>query len=176
MNQANDSLPIGVVIERREIESRWADHSWRPVSIIPGAPPVAEWKEIRTGEGWVQFHAATLPLEIFGKETEGYRVNLANNPPVVYVVLRPGEEVEDNEVEPMLVTVCPFEANSYEESGDEIVEGIPMPPDILAWLQKFVDDNHVEEPFKKRKRKKAFDPRKGGGEMRPKPRAPADGF
>lgn len=173
--QPRDSLPIGVVIERRDIDSRWADHSWIPVSIIPGAPPVSDWKELRSGDGWVHFHAATLPLEIFAGETEGYRVNLANDPPFVYVVLARGEEAEDHEVEPVLVTVCPFEAGSYEESGDEIVEGIPMPPDIESWLHTFVVDNHVEQPFKKRKRKKAFDPRKGHGELRAKPRAPVDG-
>ena len=60
---------------------------------------------------------------------------------------------------PFLVTVCPYEAESYTESGEEIVEGVPMPPEILGWVQAFVDTHHVDQPFKKRKQKKAYDPR-----------------
>ena len=30
-----------------------------------------------------------------------------------------------------------------------------MPDEVASWVQKFIDDYHVEEPFKKRKNKKA---------------------
>ncbi|MGB0670100.1 MAG: DUF3305 domain-containing protein [Rhodospirillales bacterium] len=172
--QPQDGLPMGVVIERRAIDSPWADHAWKPVAVIPGAPEVSDWKEIASGEGWVHYHAATLPLRIYAGETEGYRVNLSNSPPLVFVVLRRGEEAEDHDVEPALVTVCPYEASGYEESGDEIVEGIPMAEDLRAWLADFVNRHHVEQPFKKRKRK-PFDPRKDS-DTRPRPRVPVDGF
>ncbi len=68
---------------------------------------------------------------------------------------------QDHDVVPFLVTACPYEAESYIESGDEIVEGVPMPDVVLAWVEDFVEAHHVEEPFKKRKRK-PYDPRKGG--------------
>ena len=60
-----------------------------------------------------------------------------------------------------MVTICPYEAESYTECDEEIVEGVPMPDQIGAWVQQFVDSYHVDEPFKKRKNKKAYDPRKG---------------
>jgi len=50
---------------------------------------------------------------------------------------------------------------SYIESGDEIVEGVPMPDAVLAGVGDFVETHHVEVAFKKRKRK-PYDPRKGG--------------
>ncbi len=161
MKRVAHSLPTGVVVERREVDNRWQDHAWRPVAVIPGAPPVEEWRVLHRGEGWVHYHAATLELELHRKETEGYRVNLAQSPPVVFVVLRPGEEDGEHDFEPFLVTVCPYEALDYGESGEEIVEGVPMPDEVAAWVQAFVDEHHVDVPFKKRKRK-PYDPRRGG--------------
>ena len=162
MAQMTESIPLGIMIERRAIENRWRKHDWRPIAVLPGAEADVRWRLLREDETVAQFHAATLPLDLYQKETEGYRVNLANTPPMVYVVLRPGEEYGDEDVEPFLITACPFEAESYAESGDEIVEGVPMPPEILARVTAFVGQHHVEEVFKKRKRK-PYDPRKRGG-------------
>src|SRR5690606_30672543 len=34
------SMPLGVVVERREIDNRWQPFAWKAVAVIPGAPPV----------------------------------------------------------------------------------------------------------------------------------------
>lgn len=159
MAQAVESLALGVVIERRDINNRWRKHDWRPIAVLPGAAADTRWRLLRQDGPAAVFHAATLTLELYQKETEGYRVNLANTPPVIYVVLRAGEEHGEEDVEPFLLTACPFEAESYAESGDEIVEGVPMPSDVLAFVQDFTARHHVDEPFKKRKRE-PYDPRK----------------
>ncbi len=158
-----ESLPLGVVLERRRIDNPWEDFDWRPVAVIPGAPardPEGEWRTLDEGEDWVQFHSGTLPLELFRRETEGYKFNLSNDPPRVFVVVRGGEEAEvPHDVVPFLVTACPYEAQDYLDSGEDIVEGVPMPAVVLAWVQDFVDKHHVDEPFKKRKQKR-LDPDK----------------
>jgi hypothetical protein len=41
-----------------------------------------------------------------------------------------------------------------------------MPPDLVAWVQAFVDKHHVDEPFYKRKRKR-YDPDEAGFGRRP---------
>ena len=151
------SIPVGIVIERREIDNPWQDFSYKPIAIIPHAQKPEGWQKMQTGQGWVHFHACTLTLELHKGETEGYRYNLSQPVSSVYIVLRPGEERDDNDVEPFHVTVCPYEAMKYAESGDEIVEAVLMPEDILAWVKTFVDDFHVDEPFKKRKNKKHMD-------------------
>ena len=161
---AIDSMRVGIVIERRAIDSRWADHTWLPISVIPGAAPLKnpnEWVRLRAGEGWEHFLIGSLEIELFRRETEGYRANLSNVMPYIYVVLARGTEEDEPEIFPFLVTVCPYEAESYTEGDEEIVEGVPMPEEIAAWLQQFVDSYHVDEPFKKRKNKKAYDPNKG---------------
>ena len=150
---ADAVMAMGVVIERRESGSPWQDFTWRPVAVIANAA-TASWREFRRGEGWVQFHAATLPLELFKGETEGYLANLAQEPPKVFAVLRPGDSADELEPEPFHLTVCPYEAMGYGESGDEIVEGVAMPDEVIAWLQAFVQAHHVEVPFKKRRNRR----------------------
>ncbi len=162
MTQATDIMPVGVVVERRELDNKWVDHDWRPVAVIPGAPRIDDWRQTIAGDGWVQYHAATLDIEIFAKETEGYRVNLQSTNPAVYVVLRPNTDSGSvHEVDVFHVTVCPFEASLYTDIGDDIVEGVPMPLEIAAWIADFVDKHHVEVPFVKRQRL-PHHPKKGG--------------
>ena len=159
-----ETIPVGIVIERREIDNPWQDYTWAPVSVIPGAPPMEttdEWKELQHGDGWIQYHAGTLELELFSGETDGYRKNLAEQQPFVYIVLNPGEEADEPEIMPFLATVSPHEAAYYTEDSEQIVEGVPMPEEMVAWVSEFVDKHHVEVPFKKRKRK-PYDPRKIG--------------
>lgn len=152
-----ETLPLGVVIERRKIDNPWQDYTWRPVAVIPGASPCdprGAWKEIGEGEGWVRYHAGTLNLNLFRKETEGYRVNLSQDPPRIFVCLRSGEDMDcEHEVAPFLVTVCPYEAQDYQDSGEEIVETVAMPDGVVAFVQAYIDEHHVDEPFYKRKRK-----------------------
>ena len=161
---ALESMRVGIVIERRKIDNRWTDYTWEPISVIPGAAPLKdphEWLPLRSGEGWEHFLIGSLEIELFRRETEGYRANLSNVTPYVYVVLAKGTEADEPEILPFLATVCPYEAESYTEGDEEIVEGVPMPDEVGAWLQQFVDRHHIEEPFKKRKNKKAYDPSKG---------------
>ncbi|MGH6728372.1 MAG: DUF3305 domain-containing protein [Pseudolabrys sp.] len=149
---ANVKMPVSVVVERRAATNRWADYLWRPVGVLP---PIAgeRGKQLAEGDGWAQYHAGTLDLELFSGETEGYLNNLSQNVPVVYVVLRRNGDGTGLEFEPFLVTVCPYEAMGYASGGDEIVESVPMPVEIMAWAREFTERHHVAEPFRKRKNK-----------------------
>jgi hypothetical protein len=166
---ALEKLNVGIVVEQREIDNPWQDFTWTPVGVLPGTTAVGDdWKLLRKGDGWSHFLIGNLDIELFKGETEGYRYNLTNHPPRVYIVLSAGEEADDPEVIPFLVTVCPYEAESYSENGEDIVEGVVMPDEMIGWVQAFIDKYHVDVPFKKRKRTKAYDPRKEGFSRRPK--------
>jgi hypothetical protein len=167
------TMPLGIVVERRSSDNQWVDFEWNVVSVLPGAAEIEDWVELRKGSDqngdWVQYHAATLPLEIFRKETEGYKFNLTLEQPAIFIVLRESDEEEDeHEIFPFLATVCPYEAQDYLDSSEEIVESVPMPEGVMAWLSQYIEQHYVEEPFKKRKRK-AFDPRKEGFDKPPPP-------
>jgi Protein of unknown function (DUF3305) len=145
---------LGVVVERRKSRSPWQDWTWRPASVIVGAPPLgAGWRELVRGQDWIQYHAANLPLELDRTDTEAYLLNLSQKPPRVYVVLRAAGAAAEQPWRPLLITASPVEAEGYLASGDEIVEGVTMPLPVVAWLQEFVKRHHVEEPFVKRKRR-----------------------
>jgi Protein of unknown function (DUF3305) len=153
-------MPLGVVVERRELDNRWQRFGWKSVAVIPGAPPIEAWRELARGDRFVRWHAATLPLELHRTETEAYRVNLSGRSPAIYVVLRkvePSEKSAGNEIVPFLVTASPYEAEGYLE-GEDVVEAAPMPEGLIAWVQAFIQRHHVDEVFVKRERKRA----KGG--------------
>lgn len=161
------TMPIGIVVERRELNNRWQKVAWKPVGVLPGAPPIEASKVLLRGDGWVHYHMATLTLELHRKETLGYKTNLNSQPPRLYVILRTTDDPDDDqEVRPFLITASPFESQDYLDSGDDIVEGVTMPDAVVAWVQAFCDHHHVDEPFKKRKRKR-YDPDEVGFGRRP---------
>ena len=153
-------MPVGVILERREIDNPWESHSWTPVAVVPGASDMPAWTEVSRGDGWVQYYAGTLLLELNRDETDDYRYNLANDPPAVYVLLREDDEAEAG-IAPAKVTVAPSEAQAILDTEEYGLEPVPMPDAIRAWLGAYVEAYHVDQPFYKRKRK-PYDPRKGG--------------
>jgi len=145
------SIPVGVVIARERIDHQWQDFIWRAVGLLPGAPEISQWRELRSSDDWTQYHAATLPLQLFRSDTQAYIDNLGNREPVIYVVIREEEQDSENPIEVHLVTASPYEAQDYMDSGDDIVDAIEMPDEIFEWVKIFVDEHHKETKFKKRK-------------------------
>ena len=165
--QRMDVMRMGIVVEWRAVDHPWQDHEWVPVAVLPGAADTDEWRELARGDGWIRYFAGTLPLELHRRETEAYKVNLSNVRPEIYVLLsEPDDPDAEHEIEPFLVTASPYDAQDYQDAGDEILEGVPIPEDVLAWIEDFVERHHVDEPFRKRKRKR-YDPNEVGFGRRP---------
>ena len=153
--QKSDSLQLGIILERRDSDHPWLDHEWVFVGVIPGAPEIDGFKVLREAPGVVQYHAATLELELHRAEAEGYQYNLTSPEPSLFVVLRDDEEDEtDWPIIAELVTASPYEAQDYMDSSEELVERILIPQSIQEWIGEFVDAHYTEEPFKKRRRDK----------------------
>ena len=150
MIEPAQSMPLGVVIRRTPGVTRWARWNWQAVAVLPGAPP-ADWREMRREGEAVEFHAATVPLELHRADAEAYRAGLSTRTPAIAVVLR---QDGGDRPEVLLATASPYEAQDYADSGEEQIEKIAMPPALLAWVTDFVDEFHVEEEFKKRRRDK----------------------
>lgn len=167
-------MPVGVVVQRRAGGGRWQNWQWKPVALLPGAGP-ADWRVLREEGTTTEFHAGTRELELHRTETEAYRVALANDPPSAYVVLAPDDDPDsDREYQLKAVTASPFEAQDCLDSGEELVEPVPMPPGLIAWIREFVDRHHVDEPFRKRKRREVDTSRTEDGKGDPRIRQLAD--
>jgi hypothetical protein len=148
---AEVSRIVGVILERRPAKSRWADHVWRVVEVLDGQAAVEPFSQLAVlADGTVRYFAGNIPLTLHRTETEAYRTNLAGDR-VLYAVLRP-DETGTHPFSLHTVTASPQAASEFLESSEELVEAVPMPASIVAWVESFCAAHHKEEPFSKRQR------------------------
>jgi hypothetical protein len=143
-------IPVGVVAERRKAKSRWADFLWRPVSVFAGIASAAPWTPLDTEAETTLFFAGGAVIELHRTETTNYRDNLASAAPALWVVMRP--TASDPPYELLAVTADPAEGEAFTDAGSNLVEAVPMPPDIVEIVGRFIARHHVERPFVKRQR------------------------
>ena len=154
MHQRCLSLPLGIVLRKTPGVTRWAKWNWKVVAVLPGAGQEC-WRELRRDGDAVEYHAATVPLELWRTDTEAYLTELSTRAPSIYVVMRkPVEQEAEHELDIVLATASPYDAQDYADNGEDIVELVPMPEGLIALIQKFIQEHHVEEKFVKRKRDK----------------------
>lgn len=174
METSKITMPLGIVIRRQPGVTRWAKHVWRVVAVLPGAGP-ADWAELRRDGDVVEFHAATVPLDLHRADAEAYKVSLTMEPPTVFVVLRHDDDPQStHDYAVHTATASAYEAQDYQDSGEEIVEPVPMPEGLVAWVRSFTDVHFEEEQFKKRKRRRYFEDLKEDGIGDPRIRQTAD--
>jgi hypothetical protein len=154
-------LALGVVVERSRAATPWQEYVWLPVGVVVGSPLREPWAMMHEDPHATQFFAGEYEIELTPRETGNYQVNLAAEQPAVYVVLRFEDGAAPLGVRVQLVTVSPAEAQGYLEGGADVVEPVPMPESVAVWLSAYVAAYHVEEPFRKRQRRK-LDPREIG--------------
>ncbi|MCP1335410.1 DUF3305 domain-containing protein [Futiania mangrovi] len=155
------TIPLGVIVERRPAKNPWADHVLRAIAVTEDPPPdLAPWT-LLVREGEVErYHAGTAQIELHRKETEAYLENFLDDRPQIFVVLRRDDEDDASPFGFHLfcVSASPFYAQNLMDSGEDIVDPVPMPAAVAQRVRAFVDFHHVEEPFAKRKRRKAAEP------------------
>lgn len=145
-------VPVGVVMARESVDSPWEDHIWRAEGVFLHAPETSAWRELHRSDTVMHVHAATLMLELHPKETAGYVANLGGDTPSVYVIFRYRLGDQERPVDVALVTASSHEAEAYGQVEEERVGAVAMPDALVALLEAFVAEHHVEEPFVKRQR------------------------
>ena len=149
--QKSISMALGIVVRRVPGVTRWVDYIWKAVAVLPGAGP-AHWKELRRVGDAVEYHAATVHLELFRTDTEAYLQGLSTKNPAIYVVMRDSDGLDPLEV--VMATASPFEAQDYADTGEELVEKVLMPEGLVAWVRDYVEAHHEDQVFVKRRRDK----------------------
>ncbi|MFN3890429.1 MAG: DUF3305 domain-containing protein [Beijerinckiaceae bacterium] len=167
----NETREVGVLVRRTKVDNPWIDHVWSPAGVLDDAPQTPPWTRLSSEQGEDLFYAGAGYIELHRSETGNYRDNLIDGDPQLWVGLKEAEG--GAEVELVAVTADPTEGESLFESG-LIVGKTPMPAAIAAWIAAYVDANHVERAFQKRKRDKSGpDPRKNPGARSGPPRGGA---
>ncbi len=144
------TIPVGIIGERVTAESPWVDFLWRPTDVLPGQPGTPPWTKISDAGDRVTFYAGPATIELHRAATAQYRDNLATGSPLLWVVLR--ETGAEPPYDLYLVTADPSEGEGMTETGNDIVDSVPMPDSVRDRIAAFVAEHHVEEVFVKRKR------------------------
>jgi hypothetical protein len=143
-------IAVGVVVERRKARSMWVDCLWRPVTVFAGIPPLAPWTPLGTEAETSLLYAGEAMIELHRTEVTNYRDNLASGAPTLWVVMC--STASDPPYRLLAVTADPAEGEAFTDAGNNLVEAVPMPPDIAEIVSRFVARHHVERPFIKRQR------------------------
>src|SRR6267154_2024472 len=131
----------------------WVDFLWRPVSVLVGVPSAAPWTPLDTEAETTLFFAGEAAIELHRTETTNYRNNLTSGAPALWVALRPVGSEPPYEL--LAVTADPAEGEAFTDAGSNLVEAVPMPPEVAEIIGRFIDAHHVERPFVKRSRQPA---------------------
>ena len=159
MSAPQQTIAVGVVVERSKGASKWSDYLWRPLSVIVGAPATAPWSKLSDDGEHTRFFAGVADIALHRTDTANYQRNLLSEQPLLWVVLRPSETSMPYEL--LMVTADPAEGEAMTEAGNNLVETVPMPLAVQQTLASFVSEHHVEHRFSKRERDRA-DPEKLG--------------
>ena len=146
-------IPVGVVVERRPGVTQWAEHVWQAREVLDDAPDIPAWTLLREEVGRALYFAGTAEIALHPTDTDNYKHNLEAAEPRIWVVLRsdgaaPGLRLQ-------AVTVDAGEAHLYADTGDDLLEALPLPPRLRAVVEAFVAEHHRERGFHKRKRDRA---------------------
>ncbi|MGF1658928.1 MAG: DUF3305 domain-containing protein [Rubrimonas sp.] len=144
------SIPVGIVVRRTPGATRWSQWCWRAVAALPGAED-ADWRELRREGDAVEFHAATGALVLHRADAEAYAENLDSGAPSIWAVMHKTGEA-DRPFRLHALTASPHEAQLTLETGEELIERIPLTPALAGWIAEFVETHYEPEAFRKRQR------------------------
>ncbi|GIX25568.1 MAG: hypothetical protein KatS3mg122_2799 [Caldimonas sp.] len=147
-------LEVAVVMERERAPNVWEDWRFRVVEVVPQQPGFGQAARLLVDDGrWARWLHPGFVVELFRDEAEGYHLNLSSGQPMWFVMWRLHADDASQ--------ACPAAVSlSYNEAGrwldaQERVDGMPLPPEVAAWLQAYTDEHYRPEP-KKRQRPVSF--------------------
>ena len=161
MSAIRPFIEVAVIMRRERIEgplSRWQAWRWVLAEVIRdeegfGTQPRLLFKN-DSEERWLH---PGYRVELLITDAEGYYLNVTTQAPCWFVLWRMEEEAafaDEPIAIPQIVTLSYHDAGRWLDA-QETVEQVPAPPDIVQWLQAFVDEHHVQA-LKKRKRPESF--------------------
>jgi len=151
----NPTMKVAVILSRESVESRWESHRWQLLGVVPdtgGAPAT-----IVDTDAMRQRLYPGFDVTLYNDEAEGYFLNVSSEEPSVFVSIRRDDGGE--EPYPFQCTVSYNEAARWMD-GSEKVERARAWPELVAWIQAWVDLQYRPEP-RRRQRPQSFEGKEG---------------
>ncbi|TJZ79913.1 DUF3305 domain-containing protein [Paracoccus hibiscisoli] len=142
-------IRLGVLGLRRPPVTRWGAGELLPMAVMMPEPATAANTRVMDEAGTETWYLGGRDLSLWSGDTAYYRDNLVSGQPRIWVALRGGDPARAQVVS---VSADPNEGEGLSSDLDLIVGAVPMPDAVRAIVAEFVDCNHVEIPFKRRKR------------------------
>ena len=147
-----ESLIVAVVVQRREIASRWQTHQWQTLAVLADRPyPFTKPVCVSTPPENTRWCHTGLEVRLHSEESEGYFLNCSAPTPCWFVMSRLEPIGAEEVMTPRSVTLSYNEAARLMDGGEQ-VDTVALPAEIVERLQAFVDAYY--RPVEKRKRKK----------------------
>lgn len=141
-------------MEREAQPNRWEDWRFRLVDVVAHEEVFGTEPRVLRDDGKTRSTLyPAFQLELFRDEAEGYHLNLTSGAPVWFVVWRIDDE-DPSRAWPETVSLSYNEAGRWLDA-QERVDNVPLPHDVVAWLQAWTDEHYKPEP-KKRRRPQSF--------------------
>ncbi len=151
------TLHVAVQIERQKQPNQWEDWRFRLADITIDEGQFGTGPRLLRDDGrHALFLHPGLPVSLHKDEGEGYWLNLSSGAPVWFVMWRrnDGDAQNPPAAWPEIVTLSYHEAGRMLDAQEQ-VDNLPLPADVVAWLQAFVDEHYRPEP-KQRRRPASF--------------------
>lgn len=145
---------LAVIMQRRALGNRWQSEAWEPWSVLESDEPRGEPRALVEEQGVAQWLHPGFELVLHRDEAEGYYLNVSTANPKVFVLWI----VDGGRGVPLELTASYHEASRWMDAG-HTMDGVPMPPEILAWVGEYVEKNYRPEPEKRIKPRSFVHPR-----------------
>ena len=145
---------VAVVMQRRVLRNRWQSEAWEPLGVVPGYAGESVPRLLVDESGLQQWLHPGFTLKLHRDEAEGYYLNVSTDNPRVFVLWR----LDEDHGLPLDVTVSYDEGGRWLDGGHS-VDGVPMPPEIFAWVGEYVEENYRPEPRKRIKPRSFMHPK-----------------
>ena len=145
---------VAVVMQRRVLRNRWQSEAWEPLGVVPGYAGESVPRLLVDESGLQQWLHPGFTLKLHRDEAEGYYLNVSTDNPRVFVLWR----LDEDRGLPLDVTVSYDEGGRWLDGGHS-VDGVPMPPEIFAWVGEYVEENYRPEPRKRIKPRSFMHPK-----------------
>ncbi len=149
------SRRFGVILERRPATSKWADWVWGVAAVVPDAPQTNGWVEMEREGDVVRYLSAAYTVSLHHRMVEAYDSNIETGSPAIWAAL-----FEDDKANPpwrvIGVTVDPYQAQSWQEAGEGLIERLPMPAETVVWVANFLKALPEPPRFSKRRRDSVY--------------------